>query len=91
MPVTPRGTGTSLAGQTVGSGLVLDMNKYQNQIIEINAGKIMPSYNQEYFETPSMPLAKNTTCICSDPATSNRASIGGMIANSSGTRSILYR
>ncbi len=92
IPVTPRGTGTSLAGQTVGSGLVLDMNKYQNQIIEINAEEnyaiVQPGV---YRDTLNAACKKHNLHFAPDPATSNRASIGGMIANnSSGTRSILY-
>ena len=36
VPILPRGGGTSLAGQTVTSGLVIDFSKYMNQVVEIN-------------------------------------------------------
>ncbi len=37
VPITPRGGGTSQAGQAIGSGLVLDTSKHLNRILEINA------------------------------------------------------
>src|SRR5262245_48524515 len=36
VPVLPRGAGTSLAGQTVGEAIVVDMSKYLNRVIEVN-------------------------------------------------------
>ena len=36
LPILPRGGGTSLAGQTVGQAIVIDMSKYMNEIIEVN-------------------------------------------------------
>src|SRR6201987_1196395 len=36
VPVLPRGAGTSLAGQTVGEAVVLDMSKYLNHVLEVN-------------------------------------------------------
>ncbi len=36
VPITPRGGGTSLSGQTFGSGLVLDVSKYLDQVLEVN-------------------------------------------------------
>ena len=37
IPIVARGGGTGLAGQTVGTGLILDFAKYMNQILEFNA------------------------------------------------------
>ena len=37
VPILPRGGGTSLAGQTVSDGLVLDFSKYMNQVLELNS------------------------------------------------------
>ena len=36
MPVLPRGAGTSLAGQTVGPGLVLDFSRHMDRIVELD-------------------------------------------------------
>src|SRR5258706_13484696 len=37
VPVLPRGAGTSLAGQTVGDAVVIDMSKYLNRVLEVNS------------------------------------------------------
>jgi FAD/FMN-containing dehydrogenase len=39
VPLIPRTAGTSLAGQVVGNGLVVDMSKYLTKILEINAAE----------------------------------------------------
>src|SRR5947209_596694 len=36
VPVLPRGAGTSLAGQTVGDAVIIDMSKYLNKVLEVN-------------------------------------------------------
>ncbi len=92
LPVLGRGGGTSLVGQTVGEGLIIDFTKYMDQILELNvqeqwawvqAGIVRDVLNQQ--------LASHGLHFAPDPATSSRATVGGMIANnSSGTRSILY-
>jgi len=90
--ILPRGAGTSLAGQTVGSSLILDFSKYMNKILEINAkekwvrvqpGMVCDDLNAE--------LAEYGLHFAPDPATSSRANVGGMVGNnSSGTKSIIY-
>lgn len=90
--ILPRGGGTSLAGQTVGEGLVIDFSKYMNRILEVNEkekwvrvqpGLVRDELNEE--------MAKYTLHFAPDPATSSRANVGGMVGNnSSGTKSILY-
>src|SRR2546422_6480903 len=39
VPVLPRGAGTSLAGQTVGEAVVIDMSKYLNRVLEVNTAE----------------------------------------------------
>ena len=83
---------TSLAGQTVGEGIVIDFSKYMNKILEFNEkerwvrvqpGLVRDELNEE--------MAKYKLHFAPDPATSSRANIGGMVGNnSSGTKSILY-
>jgi FAD/FMN-containing dehydrogenase/Fe-S oxidoreductase len=88
----PRAAGTSLAGQCVGDGLVVDISKYLNSVIEFNEdeqtvvvepGIIRDDLNR--FLTPfNLFFGPNTS-------TSNRCTIGGMVGNnSSGTTSIQY-
>jgi FAD/FMN-containing dehydrogenase/Fe-S oxidoreductase len=92
IPVTPRGGGTSLSGQTTWTGLVLDVSKYMNRILEINPGerwvRVEPGVVRDDL---NKQLASYGLQFAPDPATGNRANIGGMIGNnSSGTRSVIY-
>ncbi len=92
IPVLPRGSATSLAGQTVNTGIVIDYSKYFNNIISINEAEqyalVQPGVIRDQL---NKAIAKFGLHFGPDPATSSRASFGGMIANnSSGTKSILY-
>ena len=88
----PRTAGTSLAGQVVGSGLVVDVSKYFNSIIEINPqekyaivqpGVILDALNRE--------LKKYNLLFGTETSTSNRCMIGGMLGNNScGAHSLIY-
>ena len=92
VPVLPRGGGTSLAGQTVLAGLVIDCSKYLNKIEEINPAerwvRVQPGI---VLDNLNEVLKSHNLHFAPDPATSSRANIGGMIGNnSSGVRSIRY-
>lgn len=88
----PRTAGTSLAGQVVGNGIVVDVSKYFTKIISINKiektvtvqpGVVRDQLNN-YLEPYGLFFGPNTS-------TSNRCMIGGMVGNnSSGTTSIQY-
>lgn len=88
----PRAAGTSLAGQVVGNGLVVDISKYFTDILEINVseqwvrvqpGVILDELNM-FLEPYGMFFGPETS-------TSNRCMIGGMVGNNScGSHSILY-
>ena len=92
MTVIPRGAGTSLAGQVVGRGLVVDISRYMNQILEFNAneqwvrvepGVVLDELNQ-FLASAGLFFAPETS-------TSNRCMIGGMVGNnSSGSHSLIY-
>jgi FAD/FMN-containing dehydrogenase/Fe-S oxidoreductase len=90
VPVLARGGGTSLAGQTVAEAIVIDFSKYMNAIlllddrtVVVQPGVIRHQLNQ-FLKPKGLEFAP-------DPATSSRATIGGMVANnSSGTKSIIY-
>jgi len=90
--ITARGAGTSQAGQAIGPGIQLDFSKYlhrvqsldpESQLVRVEPGIVLDELNA--FLKPYgllLPL---------DISTSDRATIGGMIANnSSGTRSVVY-
>lgn len=92
IPITARGGGTSLAGQTFGPGLILDCSKYMNNVLEVNAderwARVQPGVVRDQLNNQLKPLGLH---FAPDPATSSRATIGGMIGNnSSGTRSLIY-
>ncbi|WP_289046200.1 FAD-binding and (Fe-S)-binding domain-containing protein [uncultured Olleya sp.] len=88
----PRTAGTSLAGQCVGEGIVVDVSKYFNSIISfdqfnktvtVQPGVVRDQLNN-YLKPYGLFFGPNTS-------TSNRCMIGGMVGNnSSGTTSIKY-
>ncbi|MFK7788601.1 MAG: FAD-binding oxidoreductase, partial [Phycisphaeraceae bacterium] len=92
VPITGRGAGTSLAGQTFGPGIVLDFSKHINQLIEVNAdegwARVQPGIVRDHLNAQ---LAQFGLHFAPDPATTSRATVGGMINNnSSGMRSVKY-
>jgi FAD/FMN-containing dehydrogenase/Fe-S oxidoreductase len=90
--ITARGGGTSQAGQAVGAGMQLDFSKYLNRVIAINPGerwvRVEPGM---VLDELNAQLKGYGLHLPLDISTSDRATIGGMIANnSSGTRSVVY-
>ena len=88
----PRTAGTSLAGQCVGEGLVVDVSKYFTNIVSLDTNKkqitVQPGVVRDelnvYLKPHGLFFGPNTS-------TSNRCMIGGMVGNnSSGTTSIKY-
>lgn len=92
VPLVPRGAGTSLAGQTVGAGLVLDLSRYMNRIVELDpearTALVEPGVVQDQLNRAAAP---HGLMFGPDTSTSNRATVGGMIGNNSaGSGSIRY-
>ncbi|MDP2053862.1 MAG: FAD-linked oxidase C-terminal domain-containing protein [Acidobacteriota bacterium] len=92
VPITPRGGGTSQAGQAIGAGLVLDTSKHLNRIVEINAGekwaRVQPGVVLDDLNAALRPFNLR---FAPDVSSASRATVGGMMANnSSGARSVLY-
>ncbi len=92
LPVLPRGGGTSLAGQTVGAAIVVDVSKYLDKILDFDEAartvKVEPGVVRDQLNLFLRPYKLQFT---PDVSTTNRANIGGMVANNSaGTRSIKY-
>ncbi len=88
----PRTAGTSLAGQVVGGGIVVDVSKYFNRIIEINTEEgyvwVQPGIVRDEL---NRELAKHGYFFAPETSTANRAMIGGMIGNNScGSNSVVY-
>src|SRR5579871_5433533 len=92
VPLTARGGGTSQAGQCIGPGVVLDCSRHLNRVLEINAAerwvRVEPGCVLDDLNRSLQPFGLHFPL---DISTSDRATIGGMIANnSSGTHSIVY-
>jgi FAD/FMN-containing dehydrogenase/Fe-S oxidoreductase len=92
VPITARGGGTSQAGQSIGPGVILDCSRHLDRILEIDPdgrwARVEPGCVLDELNRALKPLG---LLFAPDISTSNRATIGGMIANnSSGARSVLY-
>lgn len=88
----PRAGGTSLAGQVVGSGIVVDISKHWNKILEINAeerwARVQPGVVRDELNIALKPYG---LFFSPETSTSNRCCIGGMFGNNScGTHSLVY-
>jgi FAD/FMN-containing dehydrogenase/Fe-S oxidoreductase len=88
----PRAAGTSLAGQCVGDGIIVDISKYMNQVLEINPVnrwvRVQPGVVRDELNTLLKPYG---LFFGPNTATANRSTIGGMVGNNScGSTSIVY-
>ncbi len=90
--IIPRTAGTSLAGQVVGGGIVVDVSKNFSKIIEINQkdgwAVVQPGIVRDDLNQHLKPLG---FFFAPETSTANRAMIGGMIGNNScGSNSVVY-
>lgn len=91
-PLIPRGGGTSLAGQCVGDGIVVDVGRHMNEILELNVEekwvRVQPGV---ILDDLNRFLAPHGLFFGPDTSTSNRCMIGGMVGNDScGSHSIKF-
>ena len=91
-PLIPRTAGTSLAGQVVGKGIIVDVSKSFTKIQEINKKEgwvtVQPGVIRDEL---NMFLKPHGFLFGPETSTANRAMIGGMIGNNScGSNSIVY-
>src|SRR3712207_750600 len=82
VPLTARGAGTSIAGNAVGTGVVLDTSRYLNRVHAIDAeartATVDPGVVQAALQTAARPHGLR---FGPDPSTHNRCTIGGMSGN----------
>jgi FAD/FMN-containing dehydrogenase/Fe-S oxidoreductase len=92
MPLLARGGGTSLTGQSIGEAVILDVSKYLTRILELNLQECWVRVEPGLVCSQLNALLKpHGMHFAPDPATENRANIGGMIANNSaGMRSVRH-
>ncbi|MGG9972393.1 FAD-binding and (Fe-S)-binding domain-containing protein [Ferruginibacter sp. SUN002] len=91
--IIPRTAGTSLAGQVVGNGIIVDVSKNFTKIIELNKEekwvKVQPGVIRDEL---NMFLKPHGLFFGPETSTANRAMIGGMVGNNScGSNSVVYR
>ncbi len=92
IPILPRGSGSSLAGQAIGDALILDLSRYLDKILDIDPeahtatvepGVILSDLNRA--------AAKFNLGFGPDPASADRATMGGVLGNNAtGAHSIRY-
>ena len=88
----PRAGGTSIAGQVVGSGIVVDISKHFKKILEINKeerwARVQPGVVLDELNLALEPFG---LFFSPETSTSNRCCIGGMFGNNScGSHSLIY-
>lgn len=88
----PRTAGTSLAGQVVGDGIVVDVSKYLTRIIGVNEAehsvRLQPGV---VLDELNMAMASYGLFFGPETSTSNRCMIGGMVGNNAcGAHSLIY-
>jgi FAD/FMN-containing dehydrogenase/Fe-S oxidoreductase len=82
VPLIPRAAGTSLAGQVVGDGLILDTSRHMTAILGIDLDKRTARVQTGVVvETLNQQLRLHGLMFAPDPSTLNRATVGGLIGN----------
>ncbi len=89
----PRTAGTSLAGQVVGDGIIVDVSKHFTKILELNKEegwvRVEPGVIRDEL---NIFLKPQGLFFGPETSTANRAMIGGMVGNNScGSNSVVYR
>ncbi len=91
-PLTSRGGGTSVAGNAVGTGIVLDFSRHVNRVLEIDpdarTARIEPGVVMAHLQRAAAPHGLR---FGPDPSTQARATLGGMIGNNAcGPRAVAF-
>ncbi|MBO0611013.1 FAD-binding and (Fe-S)-binding domain-containing protein [Myceligenerans salitolerans] len=92
VPVTARGAGTSVAGNSVGTGVVLDFSRHLGDVLEVDpdarTARVQPGTVMSRLQAAAKPHGLR---FGPDPSTQNRATLGGMIGNNAcGPHAVAY-
>ena len=92
VPVTARGAGTSIAGNAVGAGLVLDFSRHLNRVLSVDPeGRTATVEPGTVLDTITAAAAAHGLRFGPDPSTHARATIGGSLGNNAcGSRALAY-
>lgn len=92
IPLTARGAGTSVAGNAVGSGVIMDFSRYMNKVLSLDAeartAVVEPGTVHATLQKAALVHGLR---FGPDPSTHKRCTIGGMIGNNAcGSRTLAY-
>ena len=92
VPLTMRGAGTSIAGNAIGSGIVLDTSKHLDRVLDLDVASrsalVEPGVVHAVLQRRAVPAGLR---FGPDPSTHSRCTIGGMIGNNAcGSRALGY-
>jgi len=90
VPLIPRGAGTGLAGESLGTGLIVDVSRHFRDIVEVGADfvRVQPGVTCKELNAR---LASDGRRFAPDPASGHVCTVGGMVANNaSGARALKY-
>lgn len=92
VPLTARGAGTSIAGNAIGAGLVLDFSRHLNRVVSVDASArtavVEPG---AILDDITAAAARHGLRFGPDPSTHARATIGGSLGNNAcGSRALAY-
>jgi FAD/FMN-containing dehydrogenase/Fe-S oxidoreductase len=91
-PLTSRGAGTSIAGNAIGTGVVIDFTRHLNRVhdidVEARTARVDPGTVHAVLQKAAAPLGLR---FGPDPSTHTRCTVGGMIGNNAcGSRALAY-
>jgi FAD/FMN-containing dehydrogenase/Fe-S oxidoreductase len=91
-PLTSRGAGTSIAGNAIGTGVVMDFTRHLNRVqaidVEARTARVEPGTVHAVLQKAATPLGLR---FGPDPSTHTRCTVGGMIGNNAcGSRALAY-
>ena len=91
-PLTSRGAGTSISGNAVGTGVVMDFARFMNKVVsldvEARSATVEPG---TVHATLQRAATQHGLRFGPDPSTHTRCTIGGMIGNNAcGSRALAY-
>jgi len=92
VPVVARGAGTSVAGNAIGTGVVLDFSRHMDQVLDLDPAsgraRVQPGVVQATLQRAA---GQHGLLFGPDPSTMSRCTIGGMIGNNAcGSRTLGY-
>jgi FAD/FMN-containing dehydrogenase/Fe-S oxidoreductase len=95
VPIIARGGGTSMAGNAIGSGVVLDLSRYMNGVVSIDPARrtavVEPGVVLADLAEAVQQGTGNRLTFAPDPSSKNRATVGGSIGNDAcGNHSVRY-